>query len=162
MWKSALVWTCTYANKPFVSFSDTLILVKFASLSPDPMTFIFPLHKRHTLLTASWCRHAVMWWGEMAFFRPLISLCKCAVHKSCLLLFATIWFMRPYSNKAEQGGLGLAMLVMSEGFKGVKGLNLVWNLRCSWICLTTSYCLEIQTMYGLYDMVQDDEPLTYF
>lgn len=86
-------------------------------LSPDSLAFIFPLHKRHTLLTSNQRRHGVTWWGEIAFFRPLISLCKCRVHKSCLLLFTTIWFMRPHSNKAEQGRLCLAVFVVTEWSK---------------------------------------------
>lgn len=104
-----------------------------------------------------------LWCGgeKPLFFRPLILLCKCRVHKSCLLLFTTMWFMRPsYSNKAEQGERGWAMLVMSEGFKGVKSVNLVWNLRWTWICLITCFRLFVSRMAHVKWLRMEDLNLT--
>lgn len=125
--------TLCFLSHKHISVSPLSLFLSLYPLSLSPyflplvlfFSLPFSLCKRPTVLMASQCRHAVTQWGEIASFRPLISLCKCRVHKSCLLLFATIWFMRPYPNKAEHGGLGLAVLVMSEGFRGEKGLNLV-------------------------------------
>ena len=125
----ANVWFCgnVLEKLDFQVSVDVLLLthldLNYICNSLQILCYTFSLH---TVLTVYHCQHVVTWCGEIAFFWPLILLCKCRVHKSCLLLFAPIWFMRPsYSNKAEQGGLGLSMLVIGEEFKGVKGLNLV-------------------------------------
>lgn len=89
------------------------------NLSPGPMQFIFSLHKRHIILTTSQRRHAVTWWGEIAFAGHLSHYAH-AEFKSHGCFCSTQYDLWELTQREEiTGRLGLCYVVRSEGFKGL-------------------------------------------